>query len=563
MAENISETKLSLLMELKARVEDKILEPSNAALLEKLIKNADSDDEALSIAALGTTYKRTGFHFDTRLEKPRKTDTIRYFKKNTELSFGEANDGEPIHKLIIGDNYDALQNLLIQYRNQVDVIYIDPPYGKDSLGDFADTNYENAISRDNLLSMLYFRLQLAKQLLSEKGVIFCSIDDKNLAYVKCLFDEVFHETSYIATLTVESSVIAGPRRYAAVKGSVVKTAEYCLVYSLGDDKKIMKNLKYDYIDGFDTHYSFLLDESSKKILSFIEVIKNNGIIASEFKKYDMDISLKNLGTIIKFNKTVRDWLYSEEIASKLYRLSEKTNISNIEVYPKYKLFEIDNKWYIRTDEDVINVFRYIDRIGVCDDYFNSYGERAVRGNLWKGFSSDGGNLDKEGFVSYKGGKKPLRLVKQLIGSVCPSDDSIILDFFAGSGTTGHAILDLNNNDGGKRTFLLCQINEINDMYPNGIAHDVTSKRLKRVMTGKCYDGTSNFKGSKNFKPYGGKLEVYEIDEVSSSSAIAGKTPFDVIDETLYGKERFATAKEKIDWVCSNFSQTQMHVTTED
>ncbi len=90
MAKEISQTKLSLLMELKARVEDKILEPSNAALLEKLIKNADSDDEALSIAALGTTYKRTGFHFDKRMEEPRMTDTIRYFKKNKELSFGEA-----------------------------------------------------------------------------------------------------------------------------------------------------------------------------------------------------------------------------------------------------------------------------------------------------------------------------------------------------------------------------------------------------------------------------------------------------------------------------------------
>ncbi len=553
--ENISETKKSLLAELERRIDDKILEPSNAALLSKLIKAADNDDEAIAIAALGTTYKRTGFHWDKRLEK--MTDTIKYFKKNEALSFGETKKGEPIHKLIIGDNYDALQNLLIQYRNKVDVIYIDPPYGKDSLGEFADTNYENAISRDNLLSMLYFRLQLAKQLLSDSGIIFCSIDDKNLAYIKCLFDEVFHESSYITTLTVESSVIAGPRRFAAVKGSVVKTAEYCLVYSLGEDKKIMKNLKYDYIDGFDTHYCYWLDESNKKILSFNEVLKNNKIISSEFKKYGMDINIQNLGIIISFNTTVKDWLYSEEIASKLYRLSEKTNISNADDYPKYKLFDIDNKWYIKTDEEVINVFRYIDRIGECDDYFNSYGERAARGNLWKGFSSDGGNLDKEGFVSYKGGKKPLRLIKQLIDSVCTSDDSIILDFFAGSGTTGHAVLDLNRKDGGKRTYLLCQINEVNDTYPNGIAYDVTSKRLKRVMTGKCYDGTFNFKGAKFFKPYGGKLEVYEIAEVSNSSAISGRTPFDVIDETLYGLEKFKTSREKIEWVCNNFAHTQM------
>lgn len=73
-------------------------------------------------------------------------------------------------KLIIGDNYPALLNLLIEYKGSVDVIYIDPPYGKDTMGDFAKTNYENAITRDNLLSMLYPRLLLAKQLLSEDGL---------------------------------------------------------------------------------------------------------------------------------------------------------------------------------------------------------------------------------------------------------------------------------------------------------------------------------------------------------------------------------------------------------
>ncbi len=74
------------------------------------------------------------------------------------------------HKLIIGDNFDALQNLLISYKNKIDVIYIDPPYGKDDMGEFADTNYYNAITRDSLLSMLYPRLVLAKQLLSDEGV---------------------------------------------------------------------------------------------------------------------------------------------------------------------------------------------------------------------------------------------------------------------------------------------------------------------------------------------------------------------------------------------------------
>ncbi|MCR4733704.1 MAG: site-specific DNA-methyltransferase, partial [Treponema sp.] len=174
------DTKQSLIDEINKRVSDKILEKTNADLLIKLINNADSLDEAINIAALGTTYKRTGLHFDKRLEK--MGNDIHYFKKNEELSF-HTDDSKPVNKLIIGDNYQALQNLLIQYKNSIDVIYIDPPYGKDSMGEFAKTNYANAITRDNLLSMLYPRLQLAKHLLTDDGVIFCSIDDKNQAYV--------------------------------------------------------------------------------------------------------------------------------------------------------------------------------------------------------------------------------------------------------------------------------------------------------------------------------------------------------------------------------------------
>lgn len=150
--------------------------------------------EAIAIAELGTTYKRTGLHFDKRLEK--FEDTIKYFTKNEKLSFSDDTDKEP-HKLIIGDNYDALLNLLIQYKGKIDVIYIDPPYGKDNMGEFAKTNYENALTRDNLLSMMYPRLLIAKELLSSDGVIFCSIDDRNQAYVKCLFDEVFGESSFL------------------------------------------------------------------------------------------------------------------------------------------------------------------------------------------------------------------------------------------------------------------------------------------------------------------------------------------------------------------------------
>ncbi|MCL2753580.1 MAG: hypothetical protein FWE44_05485, partial [Defluviitaleaceae bacterium] len=94
---SIEKMKQDLITEIDKRLEDGIIEKSNADLLKKLICNAESEDEAISIAALGTTYKRTGFHFDKRLEKTE--DTIRYFKKNEELSFVTNNDGIT-HKLI-------------------------------------------------------------------------------------------------------------------------------------------------------------------------------------------------------------------------------------------------------------------------------------------------------------------------------------------------------------------------------------------------------------------------------------------------------------------------------
>lgn len=133
MKQELSQLKQDMIAEIEQRLEDKVLERSNAELLQKLITQADSDDEAIKIMSLGTTYKKSGLHYEKRLEK--MDNTIRYYRKNDALSF-HTDDSKPTHKLIIGDNYEALQNLLIQYKKGVDVIYIDPPYGKDSMGDY-------------------------------------------------------------------------------------------------------------------------------------------------------------------------------------------------------------------------------------------------------------------------------------------------------------------------------------------------------------------------------------------------------------------------------------------
>jgi adenine-specific DNA-methyltransferase len=108
-----------------------------------------------------------------------------------------------------------------------------------------------------------------------------------------------------------------------------------------------------------------------------------------------------------------------------------------------------------------------------------------------------------------------------------------------------------NKDGGKRQFILITNNEKTVTTPEGIAYDVTSKRLKRVMTGECYDGTKDFKWNGKNKPLGDNLDVYDIATVAPYS----DEPFTLIDETLYGKEKLGV-KEKIQWVCENFEATQ-------
>lgn len=511
----MEQTKQSLINELKQRVSDRILEQTNADLLIKLINNADSLDEAINIAALGTTYKRTGLHFDKRLEK--MSNTIKYFKKNETLSF-HTDDDKPTHKLIIGDNYEALQNLLIQYRGKVNVIYIDPPYGKDSMGEFAATNYNNAITRDNLLSMLYPRLQLAKQLLSDDGVIFCSIDDRNQAYIKCLFDEVMGEENFVAMFVWQKNFAPkNDNKYISIStDNILCFAKGIKCFSRNLlPRTEEQNESYSNPDNDDrgiwTSGSMLATTFSQS--GVFEIIAPNG-----------KIHLPPQG---------RCWRYSKQ---SLQALIDDNRI-----------------WWGNDGNNVPRVKRFLAEMpnGIVPQNLLLYKD--------VGSNQDGNKQMREIFdAQIFDFPKPIQLIKHF-GIIATRQDSLILDFFAGSGTTGHAVLDLNKQDGGNRTFILCQLNEKTETTPNGIAYDVTSKRIKRIMTGECYDGTKDFKWLEKNDPYGGNLDVYEIDKVSNFEWTEGKTPFDVIDETLYGKEKFASVREKIEWVCGNFDKTQKYL----
>lgn len=521
-----TDTKQSLIDEINKRVQDKILEPSNAELLIKLINNADSLDEAISIATLGTVYKKTGLHFAPKLEK--KSEDIHYFKKNEELSF-HTDDSKPTNKLIIGDNYPALQNLLIQYKGNIDVIYIDPPYGKDSMGEFAQTNYQNAITRDNLLSMLYPRLQLAKQLLSEDGVIFCSIDDKNQAYVKCLFDEVFGEENFISNISRLS--IKGGTKTRNIK----PVNDYVIVYAKqlnnGNEKKELL-----LGEEFEEQNAFIFQDEKGIYAKGRELNKwGAGSRREDSPSMWFPIPGPNGEDVypIRNDGSEGRWRWGKK---KILQAIKENNIiyeqrkdGSYIVYQKIR----ENKEKNKQLTSVLTEFLNADGSEDLKDIFNT-------------------------MMAIFDYAKPQSLISFLIQNY-PDDNAIILDFFAGSGSTGHSVLDLNNTDEGNRTFILCQLNEKTDKTPNGIAYDVTSKRLKRIMTGECYDGTKDFPWLENHTPYGGNLDVYEIANVANFASEPGQTPFDVIDETLYGEKKFTTVKEKIDWVCRNFDKTQKYL----
>jgi adenine-specific DNA-methyltransferase len=538
--------KQDIIKDLQKRVDDKALERSNFDILKKFVEKSDSLTEAIAVAELGTTYKRTGFHFDKRLEKI--GDTVRFLKKNNELSFSQ--DAPTTHKLIIGDNYHALLNLLVEYKGRIDVIYIDPPYGKDNMGEFAKTNYDNAITRDNLLSMLYPRLLLAKQLLNDSGVIFCSIDDKNQAYVECLFDEIFGEENFISNSILVNN--RGGRDY----GGIAKQHEYILIYSKTEDyelnsiEEMDKQFQYK-----DEQGGFNLMELRNRNIKFND--KNRPNLCYPFyvnpnnsdKNGLFEISLEEKDGFVKVmpaksqgTQTVWRWGKEEKSRENLNR----------EIFGKVN----QNGGYM-----IVQKYRKTAKMqrSIWDDkeFVNERGTEILK-ELFDG--------------NYFDYPKSVFTIKRIL-ELSTNENSLILDFFAGSGTTGQAVLELNKEDGKKRKFILVQLPEdldealknsdseeiirnqieLCDRYnrPHRLS-EITAERLRRIMTGKCYDGTSDFKWIKENKALGGNLEVTEITNYANYKGEI----FEKIDETLYGKEKFANIKEKIEWVCENFENTQ-------
>ena len=538
MLEN--ETVKKLVLDLEKRVEAHILEPNNLEFLKKLLAKAESEDEAISICKLGTTYYRTGLIFDKKLEVP--SDGLRIFEKNEKLSFDQ---GGLKNTLIIGDNYDALLNLLVEFRGKIDAIYIDPPYGANTMGEFAETNYANQINRDNLLSMLQPRLMLARQLLSPRGVIFCSIDDKNCAYLKCLFDQIFEEKNFISCSAIETN--RGGRDY----GGIALQHEYLLIYCN---------------DTMEAELNPISDPGRK----FKYKDENGGFDLMELRNRNIKFNIGNRPNLcypFYLNPNTKD-------KNGLFKLSlEKTDDFCIEVIPA-KSQGVQTVWRWGKDKALANlnveIFGKENQNGgymIVEKYRK---QTRMQRSIWddKDFVHEVGTESVKkifGKAMFDYPKSP-KLIRRVL-ELSTKEDSVVLDFFAGSGTTAQAVLDLNKTDGGKRKFILVQLPEnlesdsknqtvlnqieLLDSYglPRNLAY-VTADRIRRIMLGQGYDGRKDFDWIKENEAYGNSLDVYDIEEYS----VYDPSVFKKIHEEYYGLPKFENIRDKIEWVCKNFEK---------
>lgn len=512
---NLAQVKSDILAELKMRVEDRILEPNNYEVLCKLINKADSISEAQAIAALGTTYKKTGFHFDPRLEN--LSNDIHFLAKDKALSF--ENDKNAItHKLIIGDNYPALLNLLIAYREKIKVIYIDPPYGKDDLGEFAKTNYENAITRDNLLSMLKPRLQIAKMLLKDDGVIFCSIDDRNQAYVKCLFDDIFGEGNFVADFIRKTKSTTND-----AKTGVNYQHEFLLCYAKNKDEVNLLGGQKD-LSGYknpdnDPNGEWISTDPSAKSGK-----AETGYFAVK-NPYTGKEDYPPIGMFWRFSQnTIQKHIDEGRICFKKEHKGDERGFI-------YKRYLKDLKTNLKTFDSL------------CFDSNEFMNQNATK------------ELKELDMVENFAYPKGVNFIQKILQHATNDNHDIVLDFFAGSGTTAHAVMELNRADNGNRECILVTNNEITELNPNGIAVDVTAKRLKRIMSGECYDGSKNFKWREKNEPYKDNLEVFRIEKVSKYTQESNKSVLEVIDESAYGLIEFDSIHEKAKWIAKNFDIT--------
>ena len=477
---NLADEKFKKLLELFPNIATETIDSEG-----KLVRAIDKDLLSQEINSIVVEGRQERYQFTWPGKKQAialaNTPINKTLRLNKEKSIGKDGaqgkiDSENIY--IEGDNLDALKIIRETYLNRVKMIYIDPPYntGNDfiyndkfsmetdsfnlvsgQLNEYGERMVQNMESNGRFhtdwLNMMYPRLILARDFLKDDGIIFLSIDDNEYSNLKKICDEIFGSMSYVATIHCQLSTTQGMKVKAAQQGNIVKNAEYILCYSKNGHKNIAKSLLYDLRENYDSHYTLYL--------------KPDGSIGNIKELYDYrypkDLNNKKALTIDEAYK--RSAEFAEIVRSHLAEIVRSDKVTGVDImagleYGKYKTVIKNNKEYILTlnsNGKVQQLLRLKDSWGETDGYNSIEGLRKIRGDWWDGFYIDMGNISKEGDITFKNGKKPVRLIHQLI-KMTTSENDIIMDFFSGSGTTAHATL-LTNLYQGKRRYIMIQIPE--------------------------------------------------------------------------------------------------------
>lgn len=426
-----------------------------------------TDDERAALLGLLNESKTYGLVWEDKPEKVEERlrselPVLKEVKSRAIIGGGNSltDSNLPNHVIIEGDNLEALTVLTYTHEGKIDVIYIDPPYNtgnKDFVYNDSFVDSEDSYRHSKWLSFMSRRLRIAKRLLSDRGVIFISIDENEVAALRLLGDHIFLAKNFVGQWNWFKS--ATP---PALSKKVKRTVEYILCWQAsGNDDTFRGAQKVS-----KSNDPFTKPQNTFKVLTFpansISCPQNSGVIPAgmygtdKFPNELLDdiiiINGKNSNPVRFKNRfiwiqstldeNIKDGLYIE--LSKKGVLSYKRSSYNREVPPNF----IDSSVGVDTTE---NAGRQLLEI------FNN-----------------------QKLFDYP---KPVSLIKYLINFI--EDKNItILDFFAGSGTTLHAVMQLNDEDNGKRQCLICQGIECDEHGNNKhITENVTYERNKRVIQG--------------------------------------------------------------------------------
>lgn len=487
-----------------------------AALKQKLLTiEGLTSEEKSALLELLNKEKKYGLVWENKPEdvEERLRDRLPVFKEVKSRAILSDSPDAPNHILIEGDNLEALTALSYTHEGKIDVIYIDPPYNtgnKDFIYNDSFVDSEDGYRHSKWLSFMSKRLRIAKRLLSDKGVIFISIDDNEQAQLKLLCDDVFGANRFITNLIWQK------KTGAADANGIAVITEYIAVYCMNTasaktifsyNKNAFDIKRYRYKDDFFLQRGpFYYDSLDRGSIQYSDGL-NYGIMAPDGNMIFPNgrTSFVNDGWTWKWSKEKVEWGIKNKFIE-IVKSDKKANGWAV----KYKI-------YLNVDNEGKAIEKSVPYKNLINDILNADAANEIK------------TIFSKKAFNYA---KPLELIRLFINLIL-NKDSTILDFFAGSGTTLHATMQLNSEDGGHRQCILVTNNE------NNICEEVTYERNKRVINGYTTPKGEQVEGLKNnsLRYYKTELLPREKSPRNMRALMAAATELLCIKEDLYEESK--------------------------